>query len=77
VKHVIVLALMSIALVACASSQSTGTAGSKSDATAEVSASSGRKKVCKRDRNPRVGTRVRRTCRYVDVDETTDRQNSN
>lgn len=71
-KNTFVLILLAMCLAACASSQTTGSAESGGVTTAEAGETTGRKKVCKRERSARVGTRVRRSCKYVDESEAPD-----
>lgn len=64
-KHTILLIVLAMLLGACASNQS---AKSEKETAASTDMPEGKKKVCKYERNSGGTSRMKRVCRYVDVD---------
>lgn len=65
-KHTILLIVLAMWLGACASNQS---AKSENETAANSDMPAGKKKVCKHERNSGGVSRLKRVCRYVDVED--------
>jgi len=65
VKHTILLIALAMWLGACASNQS---AKSENETAASSDMPEGKEKVCKYERNSGGVSRMKRVCRYVDID---------
>ena len=65
-KNTIILVVFALWLGACASNQTTQSADEKS---ANSGMPEGKKKVCRHERNSGGVSRMKRVCRYVDIDD--------
>jgi len=64
------MAIVAMWLVACASNQETPAVESTIESSASTAIAPEKKKVCKHERNSGGISRMKRVCRYVDVDAT-------